>query len=134
MTEEEKKLFRLYGKLPTHKNVLTKMQKVRVAAACADVTRVLTASGAQDRKYFDSGDYALSKAGVETQAGVGTAIPSPEKSVPQTSSAPSLILTCLLQHSARELAALQPLASLDSGRHGPHRPVRQGEHPARRGV
>lgn len=28
MTEEEKKLFRLYGKLPTHKNVLTKMQKV----------------------------------------------------------------------------------------------------------
>jgi hypothetical protein len=28
LTEEEKKLFRLYGKLPTHKNVLTKMQKV----------------------------------------------------------------------------------------------------------
>ena len=28
MTEEEQKLFRLYGKLPTHKNVLTKMQKV----------------------------------------------------------------------------------------------------------
>jgi hypothetical protein len=29
MTEEEKKLFRLYGKLPTHKNVLMKVQKVR---------------------------------------------------------------------------------------------------------
>ena len=29
LTEEEQKLFRLYGKLPTHKNVLTKMQKVR---------------------------------------------------------------------------------------------------------
>lgn len=28
LTEEEQKLFRLYGKLPTHKNVLTKMQKV----------------------------------------------------------------------------------------------------------
>lgn len=28
MTEEEKKLFMLYGKLPTHKNVLTKVQKV----------------------------------------------------------------------------------------------------------
>lgn len=28
MTEEEKKLFRLYGKLPTHKNVLMKVQKV----------------------------------------------------------------------------------------------------------
>lgn len=30
LTEEEQKLFRLYGKLPTHKNVLTKMQKVRI--------------------------------------------------------------------------------------------------------
>ncbi|KAG9052420.1 hypothetical protein FS842_009887 [Serendipita sp. 407] len=58
MTEEEKKLFRLYGKLPTHKNVLAKVQK--------------------DRKYFDSGDYALSKAGVAPQSNVGTAIPSPE--------------------------------------------------------
>lgn len=29
LSEEEKKLFRLYGKLPTHKNVLNKMQKVR---------------------------------------------------------------------------------------------------------
>ncbi|CCA72975.1 hypothetical protein PIIN_06930 [Serendipita indica DSM 11827] len=58
MTEEEKKLFRLYGKLPTHKNVLTKVQK--------------------DRKYFDSGDYALSKAGVAPPSNVGTAIPSPE--------------------------------------------------------
>ncbi|KAH7100381.1 Endosulfine-domain-containing protein [Auriculariales sp. MPI-PUGE-AT-0066] len=68
MTEEEKKLFRLYGKLPTHKNVLTKMQK--------------------DRKYFDSGDYALSKAGVEPQDAVGTAIPSPEN-IPHASSPPS---------------------------------------------
>jgi len=64
MTEEEKKLFRLYGKLPTHKNVLTKVQK--------------------DRKYFDSGDYALSKAGVAPQSNVGTAIPSPE-SIPHAS-------------------------------------------------
>ncbi len=31
MTEEEKKLFRLYGKLPTHKNVLMKVQKVHSA-------------------------------------------------------------------------------------------------------
>ncbi|KAF8477894.1 camp-regulated phosphoprotein/endosulfine conserved region-domain-containing protein [Gautieria morchelliformis] len=68
MTEEEKKLFRLYGKLPTHKNVLTKMQK--------------------DRKYFDSGDYALSKAGVAPQENVGTAIPNPEN-IPHASSPPS---------------------------------------------
>ena len=33
----------------------------------------------QDRKYFDSGDYALSKAGVAPQNQVGTAIPNPEK-------------------------------------------------------
>ena len=30
MTEEEQKLFRLYGKLPTHKSVLLKTQKVRL--------------------------------------------------------------------------------------------------------
>ncbi|KZP01334.1 Endosulfine-domain-containing protein [Calocera viscosa TUFC12733] len=64
MTEEEKKLFSLYGKLPNHKNVLMKMQK--------------------DRKYFDSGDYALSKAGVAPENAVGTAIPSPE-SIPHAS-------------------------------------------------
>lgn len=33
----------------------------------------------QDRKYFDSGDYALSKAGKAPQNTVGTTIPSPEK-------------------------------------------------------
>ncbi|QRV77716.1 hypothetical protein RhiJN_20553 [Ceratobasidium sp. AG-Ba] len=67
MTEEEKKLFRLYGKLPTHKNVLTKVQK--------------------DRKYFDSGDYALSKAGVTPQTAVGTAIPHPEN-IPHVTPSP----------------------------------------------
>ena len=35
----------------------------------------------QDRKYFDSGDYAMSKAGVGPQNAVGTAIPNPEKYV-----------------------------------------------------
>ncbi|TCD61022.1 hypothetical protein EIP91_009145 [Steccherinum ochraceum] len=67
LTEEEQKLFRLYGKLPTHKNVLTKMQK--------------------DRKYFDSGDYALSKAGKAPQNTVGTAIPNPEN-IPHATSSP----------------------------------------------
>ncbi|KAF8558384.1 Endosulfine-domain-containing protein [Imleria badia] len=68
LTEEEQKLFQLYGKLPTHKNILTKMQK--------------------DRKYFDSGDYALSKAGVAPQNTVGTAIPNPEN-IPHASSPPT---------------------------------------------
>ncbi|TFK20609.1 Endosulfine-domain-containing protein [Coprinopsis marcescibilis] len=58
LSPQEQQLFAKYGKLPTHKNVLTKMQK--------------------DRKYFDSGDYALSKAGKAPQNTVGTAIPNPE--------------------------------------------------------
>ncbi|KIY46587.1 hypothetical protein FISHEDRAFT_66418 [Fistulina hepatica ATCC 64428] len=57
LSDQEKLLISKYGKLPTHKNVLMKMQK--------------------DRKYFDSGDYALSKAGVAPQSTVGTAIPNP---------------------------------------------------------
>jgi len=68
LTEEEQKLFRLYGKLPTQKkNIISAMQK--------------------DRKYFDSGDYALSKAGVAPQNAVGTAIPNPEN-IPHASSSP----------------------------------------------
>ncbi|KDR82610.1 hypothetical protein GALMADRAFT_238012 [Galerina marginata CBS 339.88] len=58
LNPQEQQLFAKYGKLPTHKSVLMKMQK--------------------DRKYFDSGDYALSKAGVAPQNTVGTAIPNPE--------------------------------------------------------
>ncbi|UZJ51152.1 hypothetical protein CBS101457_000472 [Exobasidium rhododendri] len=77
LTEEEKKLFSLYGKLPTHKNVLGNKLK--------------------ERKYFDSGDYALSKAGKAPQQSVGTAIPNPEtiphastvNSPPNSASAPS---------------------------------------------
>ncbi|THV03839.1 hypothetical protein K435DRAFT_835636 [Dendrothele bispora CBS 962.96] len=65
LNEQEQLLFAKYGKLPTHKNALMKMQK--------------------DRKYFDSGDYALSKAGVAPQSNVGTAIPNPEN-IPHASS------------------------------------------------
>ncbi|KAJ8080398.1 hypothetical protein AAF712_003160 [Marasmius tenuissimus] len=68
LNEQEQLLFRKYGKLPTHKNTLMKMQK--------------------DRKYFDSGDYALSKAGVAPQSTVGTAIPNPEN-IPHASSPPA---------------------------------------------
>jgi len=73
LTEEERKLFSLYGKLPTHKNVLTKISK--------------------DRKYFDSGDYALSKAGKTPQEDVGTAIPNPQN-IPHASP-PAQIHNCL---------------------------------------
>jgi hypothetical protein len=82
LTEEEQKLFRLYGKLPTHKNVLNKMQKVRHRLLDLFISLSNPSSFAlQDRKYFDSGDYAMSKAGVGLQSAVGTAIPNPEKCV-----------------------------------------------------
>jgi hypothetical protein len=61
LTEEEQKLFRLYGKLPSKKDLLQTKLK--------------------ERKYFDSGDYALSKAGKSDNAlvgGLGHAHPSPD--------------------------------------------------------
>ncbi|GAA5823198.1 hypothetical protein JCM3770_004312 [Rhodotorula araucariae] len=56
-SEQEKELFEKYGKVPAHKNLLANKLK--------------------ERKYFDSGDYAMSKAGVSPPQSVGTAIPSP---------------------------------------------------------
>lgn len=58
LSEEEQKVFRLYGKLPTRKDLLANKLK--------------------ERKYFDSGDYALSKAGRAPKQSVGTTIPNPE--------------------------------------------------------
>jgi len=63
LSPQEQKLFALYGKVPPHKGL--KQMK--------------------DRKYFDSGDYALSKAGRAPQSTVGTAIPNPEN-IPHASS------------------------------------------------
>ncbi|PWN17913.1 Endosulfine-domain-containing protein [Microstroma glucosiphilum] len=68
LTEEEQKLFRLYGKLPQRKDLLGNKLK--------------------ERKYFDSGDYALSKAGKAPQQSVGTAIPNPE-TIPHASTVSS---------------------------------------------
>ncbi|EKM49646.1 uncharacterized protein PHACADRAFT_265210 [Phanerochaete carnosa HHB-10118-sp] len=90
LTEEEQKLFRLYGKLPTHKNVLNKMQK--------------------DRKYFDSGDYALSKAGKAPQNTVGTAIPSPENIPHATSPSVSHTLSSSPTNNATSPIKESPLA------------------------
>ncbi|KAK9764287.1 hypothetical protein K7432_008328 [Basidiobolus ranarum] len=58
LTEDERKIFKLYGRLPSGKDLVA--QKLK------------------DRKYFDSGDYALKKAG-QTSAEVGLQHPSPEK-------------------------------------------------------
>ncbi|KAH8730240.1 camp-regulated phosphoprotein/endosulfine conserved region-domain-containing protein [Phaeosphaeriaceae sp. PMI808] len=62
MSPDEARLFRLYGKLPNKKDLLQNKLK--------------------ERKYFDSGDYALSKAGKASDIGVtqvGREHPNPEK-------------------------------------------------------
>ncbi|KAI0472652.1 camp-regulated phosphoprotein/endosulfine conserved region-domain-containing protein [Xylariaceae sp. FL0804] len=68
LTPEEQRLFRLYGKLPSKSDHFAKHLK--------------------ERKYFDSGDYAMSKAGkgdsVDTGA-VGSQHPVPEN-IPHLSS------------------------------------------------
>ncbi|ORY22511.1 camp-regulated phospho protein/endosulfine conserved region-domain-containing protein [Naematelia encephala] len=57
LSEQDQKAFKMYGKIPG-KNLLTKMQK--------------------ERKYFDSGDYMMSKAGAPNAEQPGTAIPTPQ--------------------------------------------------------
>jgi len=72
LSEEEQKVFRLYGKLPN--------------------TRDLLQNKLKERKYFDSGDYALSKAGKASDVGVtsiGSQHPLPENIPHLTSPPPS---------------------------------------------
>jgi len=67
LTPDEQRLFRLYGKLPNTKDLLKNKLK--------------------ERKYFDSGDYALSKAGKASDVGVtqiGREHPVPEN-IPHSS-------------------------------------------------
>jgi len=70
LTPDEQRLFRLYGKLPNKKDLLQNKLK--------------------ERKYFDSGDYALSKAGKASDIGVtqiGREHPVPEN-IPHSSTSP----------------------------------------------
>ncbi|KAM0752925.1 hypothetical protein T439DRAFT_323541 [Meredithblackwellia eburnea MCA 4105] len=55
-SEQEKVLFAKYGKIPSKNKLADKLK---------------------ERKYFDSGDYNMSKQGVVPHHHVGTAIPSP---------------------------------------------------------
>lgn len=89
LNEEEQKLFRLYGKLPNKKDILHKKLEVRIPdiVPCAS----LTVKPLQERKYFDSGDYALSKAGKASEGGVtniGSQHPLPEN-IPHHLSSPT---------------------------------------------
>jgi len=56
LSEQEQLLFSKYGKLPPKKNSLLSKTK--------------------ERKYFDSGDYALAKAGKAPEASVGEVVPT----------------------------------------------------------
>lgn len=82
LSEEEKVIFQKYGRLPAKKG--GPLGKGGLAAHRL---------AGQERKYFDSGDYMMNKAGVmsDTAGGplkVGTAIPTPEHV--QHASPPSL--------------------------------------------
>lgn len=66
MSPEEQRLYRMYGKIPSKSDMLN--GKLR------------------DRKYFDSGDYALSKAGHQSSV-VGSKHPNPE-SIPRGGASP----------------------------------------------
>jgi len=71
MSPDEQRLFRLYGKLPTKRDLLQNKLK--------------------ERKYFDSGDYALSKAGKASDVGVtniGSRHPLPENIPHLTATSP----------------------------------------------
>ncbi|KXG51649.1 Endosulphine [Penicillium griseofulvum] len=73
LSPEEQRLLRLYGKMPTKKDVLQNKLK--------------------ERKYFDSGDYALSKAGKASDVGVtniGSRHPVPENIPHLTSTSPGV--------------------------------------------
>ncbi|EPZ31335.1 hypothetical protein O9G_000980 [Rozella allomycis CSF55] len=74
LSDQEQRILKMYGKVPNRKDLLNhKLKRVK------------------DRKYFDSGDYAMSKAGKSTV--VGSLHPSPD-SIPhshptQNTSSPS---------------------------------------------
>lgn len=68
LSPEEQRLFRMYGKLPNKQDLLKNKLK------------------GQERKYFDSGDYAMSKAGKgdDGVTAIGREHPSPD-SIPHLS-------------------------------------------------
>ncbi|ORX46724.1 Endosulfine-domain-containing protein [Hesseltinella vesiculosa] len=68
LNDEEMKLFKMYGKLPDRKDLIGHKLK--------------------ERKYFDSGDYALSKAGKETDVSIGSEHPSPD-TIPHSNPCPT---------------------------------------------
>lgn len=65
-------MFRLYGKLPNKKDLLKKKLEVCSYQQSQSVQAwsPTTNTSSQERKYFDSGDYALTKAGKASESGI----------------------------------------------------------------
>ncbi|KIW11924.1 hypothetical protein PV08_09197 [Exophiala spinifera] len=105
LSPDEQRLFRLYGKLPNKSDLLQNKLK--------------------ERKYFDSGDYALSKAGKASDTGVttiGTEHPKAEE-IPHTS---PLMHTLSRNDSVSGAAGAAALASSPDGQ--PMLPGHAGMH------
>jgi len=99
LSEEDQKVFQRYGKLPSKRDILG--QKLK------------------ERKYFDSGDYALSKAGKASDVGVttiGLKHPLPENiphshnaaGTPSSSSSGVPVKESPLLHSSSDAGTQEP--------------------------
>ncbi|KAL9115432.1 MAG: hypothetical protein Q9227_000753 [Pyrenula ochraceoflavens] len=109
LSPDEQRLFRLYGRLPNKKDLLQNKLK------------------GQERKYFDSGDYALSKAGKASDSGVttiGSEHPQPEN-IPHVSSPPNNP-TPISDNTPNSINIGSPGANLPPGPGGMHRGSIQG--------
>lgn len=105
LSADEQRLFRLYGKLPNKKDLLQNKLK--------------------ERKYFDSGDYALSKAGKASDSGV-TSIGTEH---PQAADIPHLSpLTNTLSRgdSMSSSPGSAPMGGLGGGNNDPNNPMLPG--------
>jgi hypothetical protein len=82
----------------------TSQQKVAGAAQAQSTHSVLarTDAAVQERKFFDSGDYAMYKAGKGGQSGVGQGIPSPDL-IPHSNPTPNN-----QPHHPHQMTSIQP--------------------------
>ncbi|KAL4896363.1 camp-regulated phosphoprotein/endosulfine conserved region-domain-containing protein [Aspergillus ambiguus] len=101
LSPDEQRLLRLYGKMPTKKDLLQNKLK--------------------ERKYFDSGDYALSKAGKAADVGVtniGSQHPVPENIPHLTATSPGANNPAAASNGGSAGAQGQPIPGSISGHPG----------------
>ncbi|RHZ66210.1 endosulfine family protein [Aspergillus thermomutatus] len=101
LSPDEQRLLRLYGKMPTKKDLLQNKLK--------------------ERKYFDSGDYALSKAGKASDVGVtniGSQHPVPENIPHLTATSPGANNSAAASNGSSASSQGQQIPGSLSGHHG----------------